>query len=52
MVCTPVINEAKRIRQEDHKFEVSLGYKKKKRASFHLLSVIFSTQLIPINPHD
>jgi hypothetical protein len=31
---TPVINEAKRMRQEDHEFEASLGYtlKKKKKS--------------------
>jgi hypothetical protein len=28
---TPVINEAKRMRQEDHKFEASLGYTLKKK---------------------
>jgi hypothetical protein len=27
----PVINAAKRMRQEDHEFEASLGYKKKKK---------------------
>jgi hypothetical protein len=24
--CTPVISEAKRVRQEDHAFEATLGY--------------------------
>jgi hypothetical protein len=27
----PVINKAKRMRQEDHKFEASLGYTLKKK---------------------
>jgi hypothetical protein len=31
LVAQPVINEAKRMRQEAHKFEVSLGYTLKKR---------------------
>jgi hypothetical protein len=33
---TPVINEAKRMRQEDHEFEASLGYTLKKKKLFHV----------------
>jgi hypothetical protein len=37
----PVIKEAKKMRQEDHEFEASLGYTLKKKDSF-ALSVFYN----------